>query len=177
MSEGFLINKKTNSGVSLIELVVIIAIMAIVVGSISIGIGMVSTQPATQCASNIEICLNRCRIHTMGKTKGFVAFYEESDGIYMLESLGDYSDPTIDESKLSNTEVTKKRIGKKGVVLSVDGENPTTGPVFFEFNRSDGSLEESSQSEIYVIKGRKCHRVEVQPPTGKVILHKNWTEG
>lgn len=174
--KSFIFGKKSNRGVSLVELVVVIAIMTVLVGAVSIGIGMVSTKPATQCASNIQICLNRCRTHTMGKTKGLVGFYADSEGVWMVEKLG-YSNTDLDDSSDCFAEdYTKKKIGKKGVTISVDEAGTSIpaldSPIVFYFKRSDGSLDNTSANCIYISKGKKKYKVTVQKLTGKVEMTK-----
>ena len=182
MKRIFLLHKQ-NKGVSLMEMIVVVAIMSIIIGATSIGVGMLSTKPASQCASNIQLCLNRCRIHTMGKTQGFVAFYQDADGIYMVEKLGDYGSTNVAINDCAPGDYTIKRIGKKGVKiytnpLDPEGSAPSvTSPVYYKFNRSDGALDldtfgYTSVPEIYIEKGNKKYRISVQRLTGKVELNR-----
>lgn len=183
--------KKNNKGLSLVEMIIVIAIMAVMVGMVSVGFGMVSTRPVTQCAQNMEICLNRCRTHTMGKTNGFVAFYAETDGsVYMVEKLGFSNYDLNDSSDCGAVNYTKRLIGKKGVEVSCGtfdliANHGTDNAIIFEFDRSDGSLKacgtlnsddgsiNSKPAEIIVKKGtRKTYTIEVQKLTGKVVLTK-----
>ncbi len=174
MKSRFSLREKSNSGISLVELVIVIAIMTVLIGAVSIGIGMVSTKPATQCASNIQICLNRCRTHTMGKTKGLVGFYVDSEGVWMVEKLG-YSNTNLsDSTDCLAGDYTKTKIGKKGVTISKDeagSDVPSLSvPLMFYFKRSDGSLDDSSENCVYITKGKKKYKVTVQKLTGKVEL-------
>ncbi|MBR1862307.1 MAG: prepilin-type N-terminal cleavage/methylation domain-containing protein [Lachnospiraceae bacterium] len=183
LETGFI--KKNNKGISLVELVIVIAIMSVIIGTASLGFGMVSTKAATQCASNMEISLNRCRIHTMGKSNGLVAFYADSNGEIWMVEKHDYTSitPNITDSDCEAKDYTIKKIGKKGLTVSCAGTDilstPDT-PVIFEFKRSDGSLkniyvgsvkqEPSVENYIKVRKGSREYTVTVQKLTGKVSL-------
>ena len=164
---------KSNSGVSLVEMIVVVAIMAVLVGVTSLGVGMLSKKSATQCASNIEICLNRCRTHTMGKTSGLVGFVAESDGIYYIEKYDYGSNKNLDDSSVG--EYTKKKIGKKDVTVTCNGKNLLVESATIAFNRSDGSVKSVTPSStskvksvITVEKGSRVYTVEINHITGKV---------
>ncbi len=171
------IREKRNSGVSMIELIIVVTIMSVTIGAASLGIGMVANKPAEQCANNMEICLNRCRTHTMGKLGGYVAFYTGSDGaVYMVEKLGrPLNYDVTDSSDCGAANYTQKKIGRKGVKVVCAGTDITSSPgsaVFFEFNRSDGSLRTPAGGDavIEVSKGNRKYSITIQRLTGKVIL-------
>ena len=109
----------------------------------------------------------------MGKTKGFVAFYSDTDGIWMVEKLGYSNTDVNDSSDCLPGDYTKKKIGKAGVIISKDasgGSIPNASePIRFEFKRSDGSLA-SSDDCVYISKGSRTYKVNVQKLTGKVEL-------
>ena len=188
-----------NKGISLVELIVVLAIMSVLIGLTGVGIGMVSNKPATQVSNNINIGLNRCRVQTMGKNAGFIAFFEGSDGIYMVERYGELSDLSY---TVSESDPDAKRIGKKGVAVSysttysvnadstVDFDSAEssavsigTNTVYFKFKRSDGSCDTDTMSTlnhnpvgnnnvpaVIVKKGNKKYMITVQKLTGKVLL-------
>lgn len=174
-----------SSGVSLVELIVVVAIMSVLIGGASIGLGMVATKPATQCASNIEICLNRCRTQTLGKNNGFIALYADSNGdIYMVEKLG-YSNRDInDSSDCAPGDYVKNKIGKKGVTVTCGGHDLVSNhdkPYYYDFERSVGSFVGCTDStgavispcDIVVKKGSRSYTITIQKLTGKVILSKS----
>ncbi len=68
--------KKTgNSGMSLVELLVVIALMAVIIGMTGYGLGLVSNKPVDECAKKIETVLNRNRTNSMGKREAWVELF------------------------------------------------------------------------------------------------------
>jgi prepilin-type N-terminal cleavage/methylation domain-containing protein len=171
--------KKNNRGLSLVEIIVVVAILSVIIGTVSIGFGLVSTKSATECAKNIQISLERCRINTMGKKQGCIAIYKKTDGIYIVEAY-DYgaTTPTLDSIDKTN----EKRIGKKdvNVYMGAGPYDPTTTysamdtGYIIEFNRSDGSVKSiSGTSYLFIFnKGSRTEVVSIDKLTGRVTLTK-----
>lgn len=67
--------KKDNRGVSLVELIIVIAIMSIIIGMTGYGLSLVSNKPVDECAKKIEMALNRNRTNAMGKKEAYIEFY------------------------------------------------------------------------------------------------------
>ena len=75
-------NKKNNNrGFSLVELIVVVAIGAILIGASILSIASISGTAAKQCARNIESILNKTKVTTMGKdtAANTVTIGEEAD--------------------------------------------------------------------------------------------------
>ncbi len=176
---------KNNNGLSLMEIIVVVSIMSILIGVSTLGYSMVSTKSATECAQKMDISLNRARVNTMGKQKGFIAFYSDSDGyVYVVEKYdSDYIGtvpasgvcPALTSSELNSKVGTK--IGKKGITVtcgSVSLTGSAYNPVYYEFSRSDGSLKEAYEGNapIVVTKGGRKRTINIQKLTGKVSITK-----
>ena len=59
--------KQENKGFSLVELIVVIAIMTILTGLISAGIGMAVSKPADECIDKFKASLQSIRVTSMRK--------------------------------------------------------------------------------------------------------------
>ena len=59
--------KKDNRGLSLVEVIIVITIMAVLGGLMTMGISAGVSKPAEECAEKLEAALNNARITTMGK--------------------------------------------------------------------------------------------------------------
>ena len=172
--QDFSLGKHKNSGISLVEIIVVVAIISVLVGVSSIGFGMVSTKSATQCAKNIQISLERARMNTMGKKNGYVAFFTKADGVYVIEGYDYVGSPSVDTS-----DSAAKKIGKDNLTVnycfgdasSVPGTVLGVDPVIIEFNRSDGSVKTSfSKFKVSVKKGSKTYNIELDQLTGRVSM-------
>ena len=164
---------KDNKGISLVELIVVVAIMVVLTAAISLGVSTFTSKHATQCAKNMQISLNRARLGAMGKKNAYLAFFQTTDGVYMVERFNEEAygaDGTRIDLSLPAADAV--RIGKSGLTVTVNGADLSTGtPQYIEFNRSDGSLKSPSTLQIVVKKGSiKTCTLKVEPLTGKVLF-------
>ena len=63
-----------NGGFSLVELIIVVAIMAIVVGVIGLSVGTLTGRKTAKCADEIVSTLERARVLTLGKEQNQVEF-------------------------------------------------------------------------------------------------------
>ena len=161
---------KDNRGISLVELIIVVAIMVVLTAAISLGVSTFTSKHATQCAKNIQISLNRNRLNSMGKKNAYVAFMQTADGVFMVERFDSDAyaeDGTRKDASADATDAIK--IGKGGLEVKVNGVSLLGRTEYVEFNRSDGSLKSPSSLEIVVKKGSiKTCTIKVEPLTGKV---------
>lgn len=165
-----------NKGFSLVELVVVIAIMTILVSTLGYSYRMVASKTATQLAKNIELALEKNRVNAMGKNNASVKFYFVNDDGY-------YMDDVTNKGLVSELTTTTK-IGKKDVTCYYvsDGSSVninSSNSITYTFNRSDGSLKSITDSDnnvldkstaIYVEKNNKKYKITVESLTGRVTL-------
>ncbi len=146
MRTGKKVNSKVtdNRGVSLVELIVVVAIMAIIVGISSYGLGLMFTRDANYVAVRIDDQLGETR--TLSMSKG---------GVYICELHIDDSDPYT-ESEITIYSTTDKTLPKsswtrekkaaldKNVSINVsDGGSlsASSGDILFIFDKAKGSVE------------------------------------
>lgn len=168
--------KKDNRGMSLVELIIVMAIMAVIVGMTGFGLSLVSNKPVDECAKKIEMVLNRNRTNSMGKKDAYVEFYLNSDNrVTVRERMWDAYG-----NDLSTQEVTIGADGVKVRMYFKDGSyhdlNGT--PNIIAFRRDSGSLSDAHGmicTKIEVYKGdyaSATHKqtIELEELTGKVTL-------
>lgn len=152
---------KNNSGVSLVELMIVLAIMSVLAGVMAYSFSIVSTKNATQCAKNMQLAIEKHRTNVMGKKNGSITFSYESDGVYVVENF--------DGNNLSPV-----RIGKPDVVVKYSNgtEELTSGNSFtVSFNRSDGSVKCGyDKFPITVSKKSKVYTLTIDELTGRLTL-------
>ena len=152
-----------NKGFSLIELIVVIAIMSILVAIVTLGVGAISGSKVKECAKGIEAVLNKARVSSMGKDEVTAKIYVGDDGAYYVDLI----------TKINgSTDVQTKRVGKSELVLLYslkdDYSNPQVlkqkGKINISFDRSSGELKADET-------GNYCQRIWVQNKKGSVV----WT--
>lgn len=175
--------KNRNAGFSLIELIVVIAVMVIVAGIGAAWIGNISGYRARECAGKVASTLSGAKIKSLSKQQNTGDAYWElkkgSDGKYYVSTYypeysgGGYTlvEETAKVGKTSNLKVT---------YTDVDGDHEvdSSNPLQLCYDRSTGALYEGSAgtvdktkniSEIRVSNGARSFKIEIVAKTGKVI--------
>lgn len=184
--------KKNNKGYTLIELIVVIAIMAVMIGFGILSMSLLLGTQAKGCAQKVSGQLNETKTGCLSrynetmtlsyKTKGSDPAIE-SDGYYAENFI--YSiDKNADKYVLTNSEIRK--MGSKKVVITVfltDGssfELGTTQSVTVSFNRSTGGFERvtvnGAETNEYIEKmtfssGARTYTISMVAETGKHTLN------
>ena len=172
--------KKDNKGFSLVELVVVIAIMAVLTGFIFYSFSLLTGQDARQCASNLSTALDKeknyaltrsgtadCYLELTKTTDGyFVAYYVPKNALVDGTGAGDY------------VELEKQKLGKKNVDISctLGGSAVTVteaAPLRVVYDRVSGAFKKVSVgsstgecTKITVKRGR-TYELTLYTATGK----------
>lgn len=165
--------KKDNRGLSLVEVVIVITILAILGALMTAGISAAVSKPADECANKMVAAFNNARVTTMGKQSISLTIYEQDNCVYLKKEIvtkaGDT--PHVETSKIGakDVEVTYKLEGESSEV-------PLNGnPMIVTFSRSTGGFNEQPTSnkyieEIIITKGNKTRTLKLEYLTGKVVL-------
>ncbi len=163
-----------NQGFSLVELIIIVAIMAVLVGIFTMGYSVISSKSVDQCAKRMEAVLENCRNTTMGKLTCSVSFYVSVDKIMVDKEV--------------NGEHTYSEIGGKDIQVKYIYYNESGGgsagesvlsttPIKITFNRASGSLEKQPAGAgvdyvtgFQVTNGNKTLTVSIDKLTGRVTI-------
>mgnify|MGYP002522066688 CR=1 FL=1 len=176
--------KKNNAGFSLIELVVVIAVIVVLGGIGLTWISNMSGYRARECAGKVASTLSGAKVKSLSKQQNTGdAFWElklESDGKYYVTtyfpnysggSISSYDEETSKVGRSSNIKITYT---DNSGVHDVDGSNP----LYLCYDRSIGALyvgktgsvnKTSNISKITVSKGSISYNIEIVAKTGKVI--------
>lgn len=167
--------KRDNKGFSLVEMIIVIAILVVVSGIVVIGIGAAVSKPAEECARKMQQSLQSARVYTMGKMKLTIKFYVDDGCVYVQETATSADGTTTSKNPV--------KIGAKGVKVSYHLEGTpstsyselTSAPLTFSFDRSTGGFSGTECSpglcdKIKVEKGNKVMTVSLYSLTGKVTV-------
>ena len=139
--------KNRNSGFSLVELVVVMAIIVIIGGAMFTGLKLLTSRPVDECAKKIQIALEGNRNTTMGKFSSSLVFSEDANGVWLEEYINNSSQGKIQIGQSGVTVLYKTQ--ENGVGAATEYNLKTT-PVTISFNRSNGSLNDQGNGTTYV---------------------------
>lgn len=137
--------KSKNQGYSLVEMVVVIAIMAIVVTTAGLSISLVSGRKVKKCADEIVSTIERTRVLSLGKDQGQVEFILSQDETTKEYRVRIYQGASADP-----------------VVNRVVGKEPIKIKVFF----SNGTAMETDGVELSSIQGNTPHATHASSEKG-----------
>ena len=166
--------KKYNNGFSLIELIVIIAIMGVLVGGASLGISLVFSKDASKCATRLNDSIYDARANSMYKSGKFELIIDKSEDAYVA---------TISQTDV--TPVSSETVYLDGVDLSAkfvtEAEPAVTEmrlPVTVTFDKSKGNVYSVADADrayddgiivfdITPLRGNRTAKVQLVTTTGK----------
>ena len=167
--------RKDNRGMSLIEVVIVVAIIAVVGAVMTVGLSSFLSKPAEECASKLSTALKAARVSTMGKQSVVLKLYQKDGYIYLREEITTVGCATESKDII---------IGEKGVEVTYATSDGTSNialgdaaaPLVFQFNRPTGGLKPLPVSpskyceEVVVKKGARVMKVKIAYLTGKISL-------
>ena len=71
---------KNNRGFSLVELIIVIAIIAALIGTVILSVSMVFSANAKACSNDLQRAVADCKVTTMGKAKAWLVVYRGDNG-------------------------------------------------------------------------------------------------
>lgn len=169
-------NRFDNNGYSLIELVIVLAIIAAIMGTVFYSIILIFSANAKSTANDIQRAIGDCKVATMGKASAYMELYRDAGNenvytrMYVMDSSGAYvpSEP----QKVGPRRVT--------VAYSQDGTSETElaagDKIAIFFDRANGGFTTGTADDgttypiykaIFVQGGSKHYKIELTKLTGK----------
>lgn len=163
--------RRDNRGISLAEIIVVVAIMAIAGSMLFWGLNAVSGKPAQQCSQRTIYSMERARMSAMSKLDTYYKIYIDSaTGKVMCEegvsnsAGGGY---TVTQSELGSFRVRVSYIDSSdGSLKAMDKGDSIT----FKFNGGSGGFSTYPCSKLIFQSGGREHKVKLVRLTGKVYL-------
>lgn len=156
-----------NRGYSLIELVIVLAIIAVLMGTVFYSIILVFSANAKSCANNIQRSIGDCKVTTMGKADAYMVLYRDDSGVYTQMHVTE-SDGTVTDEEPQKVGTNRVTVG----YVQGGAETELTPGTLIEirFDRSNGGFKAGAgglYDEIYVRGGSKNYSITMIAPTGK----------
>lgn len=114
-------NKQNNCGFTLVELIVVIAIMTIMVGGTIIGISVLASGNARKASNTLNSSLNELRTNTMSMQGGWKAKIYKDKNAYKVDLL---KTETNDDGTMTTTVVASEELGSRINIQYIEGVNP-----------------------------------------------------
>lgn len=124
--------KINNEGLSLVELIVVIAIMAIIAGASSIGVSFAFSRDAHQCAVKLNDAIYTARMNSMSKAGAYYMEVKMQDGEYVA---------VINDG---TSEVYNEKISENGKIKNIA----------FELNGAGDNISDSKSVKIVFDKSK-----------------------
>ncbi|MDD6156095.1 MAG: type II secretion system protein [Lachnospiraceae bacterium] len=167
--------RQNNRGYSLVELVVVIAIMAVLTGFVVLSVSMISTKKAKQCRDELESKLEYVRTVNLSKSATVANIYKNAEGEYVLKLKTTVKGVETETEYPLDSKGCTMRYSKEVTAVYSDTlpEVDDTG-IFIEFDRSSGAIKKDASDEcirhIYVTKGNKTYGIKFYQETGKMEM-------
>jgi prepilin-type N-terminal cleavage/methylation domain-containing protein len=161
--------KLNNRGFSLIELIVVMALMVVFTASVLSISGIMNGRQAKQCRDELVSKLDGVRATTMGKRTATATIQKETKGYSLVVKTVVDSSTTDKTYKLDSSKVTLY------YSVNTDGSDrqEITSNLTVEFDRASGALKALSGGttyirHIYAEQNGKVYGIRLYPETGKI---------
>lgn len=170
---------KNNSGFSLVELIIVIAIIAALIGTVILSVSMVFSANAKACSNDLQRAVADCKVTTMGKAQAWLIVYRgENDCIYSQLHIMEQKEGG-EAGELQEVKEDPQKIGGKRVSVTYTDASGTpelelpTGAdagIRIEFDRSSGSFKEAPQ-QMQIQGGNRDYKLDFIRLTGKIAVN------
>ena len=149
--------KLGNKGVSLIEMMIVVAIIMVTLFFFITGINYLFNLPCKQCSRELKAAIEKIRIDTMGRNAAGLRVYKNKNGVFIQELVSLQADKDEDKDRSEIVGNSEKRIGSRKVKVRILGEAgwrdlDETG-VVLAFKRDTGGLYSSGDGHTIKYEG------------------------
>jgi len=148
--------KHNNKGFTLVELIVVIAIMGIVAALIGLSASTSNSAKAERCAASVNALISKCRADSLGRS-----------GTFSLTISQDASSGEIVCVRLDGTTTVTDRFPGKGVSISfTTSASPAPTSLTLSFARSTGAQNCTPTCTAITFTSGRTYTITLVPSTG-----------
>lgn len=163
-----------NRGFSLIELMVVIAIMAVIAGMGVSMMGLIPRARTRTLAQTLAKQLEKTRNSAMSFESADLTIEQRPDGVYIKTQVKKGASPETSEEKIGSAPTEVWYILGNGPETKLAGQSLTLGFVrssgAFDYPLLDGAKQGDYCTAIVIKNGDLEKKLRLVPVTGKVIL-------
>lgn len=157
--------QKDDLGFSLVEIIIVVAIMSILLATVGYGLSLSDGKPAEECARKLASVIQHGRTTTMGKYRNTITVRMDSDKCIVEEKI------LIKEGEPEG--IRSSTVGNKGVTVEYSTDNGATyvplSSVMLRFDSGSGALKEGP-TKFRISKAGTTKYVVIESLTGRVIV-------
>ena len=156
--------KENNKGLSLVEIIIVIAIMSIIGGALFLTTAVATDKHVTSSGEKVVSSLEQTRNLAMGKQSGWIII-RMAPGDYMYCQMYVDGQPYGDEVSIGHSGLTITITEADGTSYNLESKTD----IKIEFSRSNGSVSNTPViKEIKITNGRKTVTVSIDKFTGRI---------
>ena len=163
--------KRNNKGLSLVELIVVVAIMGVVMVGGVVTLGLIHNASAKEASAKLNSALNKTRTEAMSKASASVEIYEGADSKY-------YADYYIAGTKRETVYIGSSRVDISYMDTNGTNDIEDDDKLIISFDRETGAFLPIGSAgnvnvycrEIYIESGHKTYTIQCEKLTGKTTV-------
>lgn len=155
----------------MIELIIVLAIIAVIMGTVFYSIILVFSANARTTANNIQRAIGDCKVTSMGKSAAYMKLYRDAgnENVYTRMYIKDSSGAYV-ESEPQKVGTNKVYVGYKPKDAA-EVELTAGSEIKIGFDRATGGFTDKGDCDLYemirVKGGSKNYEIELTELTGK----------
>ena len=164
-----------NKGYSLLEAIVIIAILGVLTGFMATSSGLFDGRRVKACADSVSSLLDKVRLANLGKDEVTLTIYKDTDQAIKAKIVTKIMSRNDSVTKTFIEDVSNDNVEMSySTDISGSSENPAgAAGMVFNFNRNTGAIKDTSPNGIQCIilrKGNAEKKIKIYAATGKIIV-------
>lgn len=164
-----------NKGYSLLEAIVIIAILGVLTGFMATSSGLFDGRRVKACADSVSSLLDKVRLANLGKDEVTLTIYKDTDQAIKAKIVTKIMSRNDSITKTFIEDVSNDNVEMSySTDISGSAENPAgAAGMVFNFNRNTGAIKDTSPNGIQCIilrKGNAEKKIKIYAATGKIIV-------
>ena len=165
-----------NKGYSLLEAIVIIAILGVLTGFMATSSGLFDGRRVKACADSVSSLLDKVRLANLGKDEVTLTIYKDTDQAIkakIVTKIASRNDSMTEKTFIEDVSNDNVEMSYS-TDISGSAENPAgAAGMVFNFNRNTGAIKDTSPNGIQCIilrKGNAEKKIKIYAATGKIIV-------